>query len=260
MVLTATYPDGKLFYNLVASMDGMIDECLFTITVDGIRISRLDNHQDVMVDLWLPKESFLRYNLQRKDDEQEIGVSIPQLKKVLSWITEDPMEIHARDKKVKFSQKLTETYEEKSVEMPTVDFDRSGEVQPSDQPYDSCATFSNSLFSTLLRINMENHDTVALTITETTFVIELQGNEHLNDVKTLHRFTADPNLKINTRVPEVRQLLPTNLFKKFGHASGICNTVDISMMGEEKAVKVSFNIDDTGYFSFYIAPKIEAQN
>ena len=66
---------------------------------------RLDNHQVVMVDLWLPKESFLRYNLRCKDDEQEVGVSIPQLKKVLSWMTADPMEIHAVNKKVKLTQK-----------------------------------------------------------------------------------------------------------------------------------------------------------
>ena len=58
-----------------------------------------------MVDLWLPKESFLRYNLRCKDDEQEVGVSIPQLKKVLSWMTADPMEIHAVNKKVKLTQK-----------------------------------------------------------------------------------------------------------------------------------------------------------
>jgi hypothetical protein len=39
MVLMATYPDGKLFYNLVASMEGIIGECLFTISAGGIRIS-----------------------------------------------------------------------------------------------------------------------------------------------------------------------------------------------------------------------------
>jgi hypothetical protein len=41
---------------------------------------------------------------------------------------------------------------------------------------------------------MENHDTVALTITKTSFMIELQGNEHLNGITTLHRTTADPNV------------------------------------------------------------------
>jgi len=266
MVLDATWQDGSLFRSLMASMEGIIDTCLITVDKRGLRISRLDENQVVMVDLWLPKNGFLRYGFNSKDDEEEYGVSIKELKKLMSWMDASPVEIHARQNMLTFTQKRLGVYSEKKLRLPILqDVSREAEAAPPEQDYKGKATFSNKLFSGILRSHMENHDTVALTLAKTSMTLELAGHEQINGKTTLHRTTPNPdnpnNLQIRLNQSEkIRQLLPTNQFKKFSAAADIASTVDLSMVGGEDPVRVSFNIADSGgYLAFYIAPKIETE-
>jgi proliferating cell nuclear antigen PCNA len=262
MVLHATFTDGTLFRSILNAIQEIIDTCLITVSKAGLRISRLDENQVVMVDLWLPRECFLRYQFKFAEDEQEVGVSIKELKKLMTWMTADPVEIHIVQKTISFTQKGAGVYSERTLRLPLIeDVSRDEEAQPPDQDYNGKATFSNSLFSGLLKSHMENHDTVAITLTKNTFTFELAGHEQINGKTTLNRTTDDPDnpaLKIITKERKLRQLLPTSQFKKFSSASDFARTVDISLVGGEDPVKVSFNIgDETGYLAFYVAPKIE---
>lgn len=264
MVLDATYTDGSLFRSLMASMEGIIDTCLITVSKAGLRISRLDENQVVMVDLWMPRESFLRYGFRHGEEEEEFGVSIKELKKLMTWMDASPVEVHARQTNLTFTQKRLGVYSERKLRLPVLeDVSREAEAAPPEQDYLGKATFSNKLFSGILRSHMENHDTVALTLHKTSLTLELAGHEQINGKTTLHRTTPNPDnpnsLKIQLRdTNRIRQLLPTSQFKKFGVASEIASTVDISLVGGEDPVRVSFNIGDSnGYLAFYIAPKIE---
>jgi len=264
MPLTATFTDGTLFRSILTAIQEIIDTCLITVSKEGLRISRLDENQVVMVDLWLPRENFLRYGFKYSEDEEEVGVSIKELKKLMTWMTSDPVEIKTGKKIISFTQKGSGVYSERTLRLPLLeDVSRDEEAQPPDQDYNGKATFSNALFSGILKSHMENHDTVAITLTKQTFTLELNGHESMNGKTTLHRTTDDPDnpaLKIKTTEDKLRQLLPTSQFKKFSAASDFARTVDISLVGGEDPVKVSFNIgDDDGYLAFYVAPKIETE-
>jgi len=262
MVLHAKFTDGKLFQAILTAIQDIIDTCLITVSKRGLQISRLDENAVVMVDLWLPRESFLEYKFTCKENEQEVGVSIKELRKLMSWMTADPVEIHVKHKVMIFTQRGAGVYSERTLRLPLIeDVSRDEEAQPPDQDYIGKATFSSTLFAGILKSHMENHDTVALSLTKDTFTLELAGHEQLNGKTTLHRTTDDPDnpsLRIHTKKRTIRQLFPTSQFKKFSAASDFARTVDIALVGGDNAVKVSFNIgDEAGYLAFYVAPKIE---
>lgn len=264
MVLDATYTDGTLFRSLMGAMQELIDECLITVSKAGLRISRLDKDQVVMVDLWLPRESFLRYSFRHNETEQEFGISVKELKKVMTWMTADAVQIKANVRDLVFTQKQAGVYSERTLQLPCIaNVSHEEEAQPPAQDYQATASFSNQLFSKLLRSHMENHDTVALTIEKTKFSFELNGHEQINGKTTLHRSTDHPDnpvLKIETKIPKVRQLMATAHFKKFAAASDLASSVEIQMVGGEDPMKVNFHVgDDSGYLAFYIAPKIETE-
>jgi len=266
MVLNACYPNGKLFCQLVEAMEGVIDECIFTLNRGGIQISRLDTNQVVMVDLMLPRDSFLRYSL-TGNTEMEVGVNVGTMKKVLQWMSEDSMDIKVVNRKITFSQKRQGPFpEEREVVVPTCDVNVDEEAQPPETDYTSKVSFSSALFSRILKSHMQHHDTVGLTIEKTKFILDLNNHHHINGRTVLRRQTAGgtlgPNssgLMIEKRGRRaVSQLLPTTQFRKFGGASDLSGTVEISLAGGESAAKVQFNVrDDGGRLAFYLAPKIE---
>jgi len=266
MVLRADFTDGKLLQSILTAIQEILDTSLITVSKRGLQISRLDVNAVVMVDLWLPAESFLEYNYTHSEDEKEVGVSIKELRKLLSWMTANPVEINIQPKTMIFTQRGAGVYAERTIRLPLIeDVSRDEEAQPPQQEFTGKATFSSSLFSSLLKSHMERHDTVALTLTKETFTLELSGHEALNGKTTLHPTTDDPDnaslqIEIDDDAEQLRQLFPTSQFRKFSAASDFARTVDISLVGGDNAIKVSFNVgDDGGYLAFYVAPKIETE-
>jgi len=76
-------PEAKLFRDLIETIGNIADEVSLVLTGDGLSIKALDVDQTSLVDVLIPREMFLEYDV---SEEVNIGVSINNLKRVLKHI------------------------------------------------------------------------------------------------------------------------------------------------------------------------------
>ncbi|MEM0100068.1 MAG: DNA polymerase sliding clamp [Desulfurococcaceae archaeon] len=79
----AVLPEAKLFRDIIDTIGNIADEVSLVLTSEGLTIKALDVDQTSLIDVQLPKDMFLEYELQ---EALNIGVSINNLKKVLKHL------------------------------------------------------------------------------------------------------------------------------------------------------------------------------
>jgi proliferating cell nuclear antigen len=76
-------PEAKLFRDIIDTIGNIADEVSLILTTDGLSIKALDVDQTSLIDVLIPREMFLEYEL---EETANIGVSINNLKKVLKHL------------------------------------------------------------------------------------------------------------------------------------------------------------------------------
>ncbi|MEM1772196.1 MAG: DNA polymerase sliding clamp, partial [Desulfurococcaceae archaeon] len=79
----AVLPEAKLFRDIIDTIGNIADEVSLVLTSEGLTIKALDVDQTSLIDVQLPKDMILEYELQ---EALNIGVSINNLKKVLKHL------------------------------------------------------------------------------------------------------------------------------------------------------------------------------
>ncbi|MEM4718373.1 MAG: DNA polymerase sliding clamp [Desulfurococcaceae archaeon] len=79
----AILPEAKLFKEIIDTISKIADEVSILLAPDGLFIKALDVDQTSLIDVHLPREMFLEYEV---EEQTNIGVSITNLKKVLKHV------------------------------------------------------------------------------------------------------------------------------------------------------------------------------
>ncbi len=74
------YPDAKVLKTVVDALAKIVDEAIFKVSEDGVRVSGMDPAKISMIVLDFPREAFLEYDVSEPID---IGFSMESLKNVL---------------------------------------------------------------------------------------------------------------------------------------------------------------------------------
>ncbi len=80
MTAKLSYPDAKSFYTILESLSKLIDEISMTITADGVRMRALDPAHVALIDITLPPEAFVEFDV---EGEAKAGFNVPNLVKLL---------------------------------------------------------------------------------------------------------------------------------------------------------------------------------
>jgi len=271
MVIAATFPDGKEFYRLIDAMSALLDDIHLIISKDGLRIATLDNDHIVMVDLWLPKDSFLKYNYRNKQ-ETKAGLSLRKLKKTLVWATVEPLQLSFLPRSVKFSQNNADGVT-KEIEQSYVDIEQEKSSGTPQVDWLAEVTCSSYIFSNTIKCSDNVHDTINLTVKPRSFELEIKGNDYINGKVILNKKTQtgtpegpEPGqqtcqLQIETKEKNISQLFSIKFFRYFVGAAELSSKVQLSMHGEDKPIKVCFPLNDSdGYLAFFLAPKVSSDD
>jgi proliferating cell nuclear antigen len=79
----AVLPEAKMFKELIETIGNIADEVSLLLTSEGLTIKALDVDQSSLIDVYLPREMFLEYDV---EESMNVGVSINNLKKVLKHL------------------------------------------------------------------------------------------------------------------------------------------------------------------------------
>lgn len=261
-LLKCSYPNGKEFGRIINTISATIDEALFTATKNGIRVTRLDLQAVVMVDLWIPRDYCLRFQIQ--GEQQKFGVSLYNLKKLLEWVQSESLTLEVSKNNILFRQRATGIYTERTFVIPLHFVKKNVSNSPPETKYFTLATMGSKTFSTIIKGYNTRHPRIRMTCRKREFTFEASSHDEFSGETKLSVIlkenTKEDNeyLKIKSRKNQICQILGLNQLNKFVHASDFSNRVEIGMIGCNKPLRFHFQVGDSGgHLRFFVAPKIE---
>eukprot|EP00494_Astrolonche_serrata_P025738 UN25999 len=162
MVLNNNIPQRKRLFSLMDSMSSTLQSCLFIISNVGIRVSALDEDSVCMVDLWLPKEGFLKYDV-KNNQETKANINLAKLKKMLSWVSNVPLKLSWMAKVLRITQESEFGYS-KQLELEYINIDENGDTGTPKVDFLTDISFKSSIFSHLVKCSDNISDTLAISV------------------------------------------------------------------------------------------------
>ncbi len=93
------YPDVKTFRELIVALSKILDEARFTLSSSGLRIVGMDPAKVAYIEVHVPREAFLEYEIEEGRELVDVGFNLGVLKGVLEGRKGNPVEmIVAQDK------------------------------------------------------------------------------------------------------------------------------------------------------------------
>ena len=89
-ILTMSIVWGKAYKKYVHALSAVLEECNFYFLPDGLKISSLTKCQTSAVESWIPKESFVKYEIEK---QSSLGISLETLESLTRLKGKD-QEIH----------------------------------------------------------------------------------------------------------------------------------------------------------------------
>jgi len=77
------FPDAKSMRELVDTLAKLMEEARFTIKQDGIRVIGMDSSKLALIDIYMPREAFLEYEVAEDRDEVYLGVNLSSLSQMM---------------------------------------------------------------------------------------------------------------------------------------------------------------------------------
>ncbi len=77
------FPDAKSFRELVDTLAKFMEEARFVVTEDGIRVVGMDASKIALIDVYMPRDAFLEYEIVEGKDEVYLGVNLTSLSQML---------------------------------------------------------------------------------------------------------------------------------------------------------------------------------
>jgi len=102
-VARVKYPDVKTFKELVVALSKLLDEAKFTLTSTGLRIIGMDPAKVAYIEIHIPKEAFLEYEIEEDRELVDVGFNLKVLGDVLEGRKGNPIEMKVAQDKVLLS-------------------------------------------------------------------------------------------------------------------------------------------------------------
>lgn len=94
-------PEAKLFKEIIETIGNIAEEVSIGLNLDGLSVRALDVDQSSLLDVFLPKDMFIEYEV---EEAQNVGISVNNLKRVLRHLKKgDNLAIETEGDFVKFT-------------------------------------------------------------------------------------------------------------------------------------------------------------
>lgn len=246
-MFTAKLSDPKLFVNSISTIGELIDEGVFTVSSDGIRLSAADRAMVAVVNFHISSSAFTEFNA---DGEHKIGLNITNLLSVLKRVTTgDTLSLALYDSKLEIN--LQGTYKRKFV-IPLLDLGQD-EIPPVDQLNFSVIA---EVKPQILESGIEDADIISDAVLFESmgekFMMRAEGDVSKAELE-LER--GNQNLLSLEVESAARSRYPIDYLKKMVKAAKISDKVTIKF-GQDYPMKMEFKSGDKASLSFVLAPRV----
>jgi proliferating cell nuclear antigen len=254
MTFEMVLEDAKLMANLCSVISSIVAESSVTIAEDGIKIKAFDATRISMIDFFLKKEAFKKYDLK---ETTIIGLSLETLNTILKTASASEslrmalddvtkrfvIEFVGKNQKRKFALSLIDIPEEGNIpDSIHIDFDTNFEVKAS---FVQQVIKDAEMVSDYLRIKAKERGIVF-------------GAE--SDTKEMDTFIEPQSEEMNTEAFQVAEdseaVYSLDFLSNFIRGIRSSDYVRISF-NQEQPIRVVYEIEDKGHLIYFVAPRIE---
>lgn len=238
--------DAKVFKNSIEAVGTLIDEGLFDISSEGIKLRAMDPSQIAMVDFNLPRSAFSKYDLK---DEVKIGLNIEDISKVMSRMRgSETLTLKLEDSKLVMIF-MGDT--KRRFVLPLLDLGSSVPNEPKIE-YNANIKISGSVLKEGLKDAALISSHVVLNASPDSFLIQANGDK--GEVKI--ESGKDEDAIVDYKVTDTtRSMFPLEYLNDLLKACDNSSIVSINLK-TDAPLRVNYSIGDAN-LTYFLAPRIE---
>ncbi|HNT60438.1 MAG TPA: proliferating cell nuclear antigen (pcna) [Candidatus Bilamarchaeaceae archaeon] len=243
-----TIGDSTALKDAVDSIVNLVEEGLFEITNEGVRLKAMDPSQISMISFFMPKEAFSQYAL---EEERKLGVDVDKLSKVLARGGRgESAELGLEDGKLKII--FGGGKKRRTFKLPLIEVGSGLEREPKIEYRNHVKVDSEALKEMLKDAKLVSSH-VRLILEEGHFRVEIKGDD--GEVK--EEFEKDAEEVKELKVAEgSRATFPLQYMEDIVKASKPGTQVTI-YLETDRPLKVEYDVMGAKSV-YYLAPRIES--
>ncbi|MDI6806385.1 MAG: proliferating cell nuclear antigen (pcna) [Candidatus Aenigmarchaeota archaeon] len=244
----ATLTEPKLFVDSILTIGELIDEGIFKISKDGIRLKATDRAMVAAIDFKILANAFDSFEVEEKVD---MGLSVTNLISILKRIRSgDKLAVELKDARLEI---VIQNSSRRKFTLPLIEL-KEEELPQIEQLEFSCGA---ELKSDALQAGLEDAEVVA----DSVVIIASPGKFRMLAEGDISRTEfelekgVEALININAK-EEMRARYPLDYLKKMIKASKISDKVKLEW-GKDFPIRLEFKAGDKGSLSFVVAPRVE---
>lgn len=240
--------DATSLKDAVDTIVNLVEEGLFEITNEGIRLKAMDPSQISMISFFMPKEAFSSYAI---EEERKIGVDVDKLSKVLArGMKGESAELGLEEGRLRIT--FSGNKKRRVFRLPLIDVGSGLEREPKIEYKNHIKLNSDSLKEMLKDAKLVSSH-IRLILEEGKFRVEIKGDE--GEVKEEFEKESEEVAEVNVN-EGARATFPLQYLEDIVRASKGGTKVTI-YLETDRPLKVEYDV--VGAKSvYYLAPRIES--
>ncbi len=239
-----SYPDAKSFQSVMETLSKIVDEAVMIITNDGVRIRALDPAHVAMIDITMPPETFLEYEV---EGEARVGFNVANIAKIVKRGKKgDKVEINAEEDRVTWviAGAAVKRYKLLNLDIP------EPEIPEASFEFKARIALIVDAFKNALRDAETVGDTVELEADEEKLIIRGVGT-----AVTETEITRDKPAVIDFQVDEPsKAAYSIDYLKNVLALTKVADTVKIEF-SSDAPLRLEFSLPTGGRVNYLLAPK-----
>lgn len=233
----------------IDSIASLVEEGVFEIGLEGLRLKAMDPSQISMISFFMPKESFLEYHV---EEAKKIGLDIDQLSSVLSRGSHsEKAELGIED--ARFVIKFIAEKKKRTFKIPILEIGEGVQKEPKIE-YRSFVKITADAFREGLKDAKLVSSHIRLSLSAERFVAEVKGDS--GDVVSEFEKDSPQIAQISSSV-NARVTFPLQYLEDITKA---CQASEILTINLENERPLMLEYKITGAeVKYYLAPRIESE-
>lgn len=237
---------GKAYKKYVHALSAVLEECNFYFLPDGLKISSLTKCQTSAVESWIPKESFVKYEIEK---QSSLGISLETLES-LSRLKRKDQEVHWSWKETEEEICIQHVFQDKvqcvfhvrcmHIEADIIEI-------PQNTQYDMFATLTKDQIKSWLTAIHMTKSSCTFMVTEKTLQFSTK-----DELKSIQFMNQNIESKVNTE-ESFRIEISYKAFETAGHISHLNDHLQIRLKNNFP-VNFTAEIPQGGFVTLHVAP------
>ncbi len=254
MTFEMVLEDAKLMANICSIISSIVAESSVNIAEDGIRIKAFDATRISMIDFFLKKEAFKKYDLK---ENAILGLSLETLNTILKTArTNENLRMALDDKTKRFVAEFIGKNQQRKFALSLIDIPEEGNIPDSIHiDFDTNFEVKASFIQQVLKDAEMVSDYLRIKAKEDGIYFGAES-----DTKEMDTFIEPKSEEMDTTtfqvVDESEAVYSLDFLSNFLKGIRSSDYVRLSF-NQEQPIRIVYELEDKGHLIYFVAPRIE---